>query len=89
MDRRVATAGVEQQGALPSVVHRGAGRAQLGGDAARRRPHRNAVVDGLDHAADRLRAVTQGDRPTIGFGFFDHQRIERHAVVLAERGDVG
>ena len=89
MERRIAAARVEQQGALPSVVHRGAGCAQLGGDAARRRECGNAVVDGFDHAADRLRPVTQGDRPTISFSFLDRQRIERHAVILAERGDVG
>ena len=56
--------------------------------AADRRGEGNAVVDGLDHAADRLRAVAQRFRAAKDLDLLDRQRIERHAVVLAEVGDV-
>ena len=64
------------------------GAQELGLPAAHRRGEGNAVVGGLDDAADRLRAVAQRLRAAEDLDLLDRQRIDRHAVVLAEIGDV-
>ena len=56
--------------------------------AAYRRGDGNAVVGGLYDAADRLRAVAQRLRPAEDLDLLNRERIDRHAVVLAEVGDV-
>ena len=89
VDRRIARAGVEQQTGFPAIVDRGPGCPQLGCDAARRRSGGNAIVDRFDDAADRLRAEAQRRRAAEDLRPLDRQGIDRHAVVLAEIGDVG
>ena len=88
MDGEVTRAGIEQGAAFETAVDRGGGAQDLGLPAADRRREGNAVVGGLDHAADRLRAVAQRLRAAIDLDLLDRQRIDRHAVVLAEIGDV-
>ena len=88
VEREVARAGVEQGAAFDTAVDRG-GRAQdLGLPAAERRGEGNAVVGRLHHAADRLRAVAQRLRAAEDLDLLDRERIDRHAVILAEVGYV-
>ena len=47
----------------------------------------NAVVGGVDHAADRLRAPAQGRRSAHHLDPVGRQRIERHGVILAQLRD--
>lgn len=44
----------------------------------------NAAVGGADHAADRLRSVTQGRGSANDFDLIGRQRIDRHEMILAE-----
>jgi hypothetical protein len=52
------------------------------------RLHRDAVVDDVDDAADRLAAITQGGRATHHFDILSGQRVDRHAMVGADIRDV-
>ena len=88
MEGEVARAGVEQRAAFGAPVDRGGGAEELRLPAAGRRRKRNAIVGCFHHAADRLRAVAQRLRPAKDLDLLHRQRIERHAVVLAEVGDV-
>jgi hypothetical protein len=51
-------------------------------------PSGAAIVGRLDHAAQRLRAEAQCLRTAVDLDLLDRQRIDRHAVVLAEVGHV-
>ena len=88
MHREIAGAGIEQGAALEPAVDRRRGAQDLGLPAADRRGERNAVVGGLYDAADRLRAVAQCLRTAENLDLLDRKRIDRHAVILAEVGDV-
>ena len=86
--REIAGAGIEQGAAFETAVDRRGGAHDLGLPAAYRRGEGNAVVGGLDDAAHRLRAVAQRLRTAEDLDLLDRERIDRHAVVLAEIGDV-
>ena len=88
MHGEIAGAGIEQGAAFETAVDRGRGALELGLPAAHRRGEGNAVVGGLHHAADRLRAVAQRLRAAEDLDLLDRERIDRHAVILAEIGDV-
>ena len=88
MHGEIAGAGVEQGAAFETTVDRGRGALELGLPAAGRRREGNAVVGRFHHAADRLRAVAQRLRPAEDLDLLDRERIDRHAVILAEVGDV-
>ena len=88
MHGEIAGAGVEQGAALETAVDRRGGAHDLGLPAAYRRGEGNAVVGGLYDAAHRLRAVAQRLRTAEDLDLLDRERIDRHAVVLAEIGDV-
>ena len=88
MHGEIAGAGVEQGAAFETAVDRSGGAQDLGLPAAYRRGEGNAVVGGLYHAADRLRAVAQRLRPAEDLDLLDRERIDGHAVILAEVGDV-
>ena len=52
-----------------------------------RRDHAgNSVVGRLHHAADRLRAETQGGRPADDLDLVGDERVDRHEMVLAQIG---
>ena len=88
MHREIAGAGIEQGAAFETAVDRRGGAQDLGLPAAHRRGEGNAVVGGLYDAAHRLRAVAQRLRTAEDLDLLDRERIDRHAVVLAEIGDV-
>ena len=78
-------------------VHAARGRRQLrrldgiavGLRCQRRRAWRgfgNAIVAGVDDAADRRRAVTQRGRAANDLDLIGRERIDRHEMVLAEIG---
>src|SRR4030095_5985083 len=48
----------------------------------------DAVVDRIDHAADRLTAVAQRGRPAQHLDLYGCQGIDRDRVVVAEIGSV-
>ena len=88
MPVQAAGTGFEQRGA--GGLARGAAQPQFGPAAqAAQRAARNAVVDGVDHAAGGVAAVQQGGRATQHFQPLDHQRVDRHGMVEAEVGRVG
>ncbi|TXN03770.1 AEC family transporter [Methylobacterium sp. WL122] len=88
VDRDVLRARVDRAGHEPAVVDAGIPGGDLAGIAPRRDEGRHAVVLGGDHAADRLAAVAQGRRPADHLDPVGDQRVDRHAVVLAEFRDV-
>src|SRR5262249_9827573 len=88
VERKVARARVEQRAAFEAPVDRGRGAQDLRLPAAQWRRERNTVVGRLHHAADRLRAVAQRFRAAIDRDLLNGQRIDRHAVVLAQVGNV-
>src|SRR4029078_10828344 len=61
----VLCAGVEQGAAFETAVDRRGGAHDLGLPAAYRRREGNAVVGGLDDAADRLRTIAKRLRPAV------------------------
>ena len=75
---RLDDAGRTTLGGRPAVAQFG-GAGGLGHRSAR-----NAVVDRIDHAADGAAAVEQGRRPAQHLDTFDHQRVDRHRVVVAQ-----
>jgi hypothetical protein len=78
----------EQRAAFRAPVDRGGGAQKLRLPAAGWRRKRNAVVRRFHYAADRLRAIAQRLRAAKDLDLLHRQRIERHAVVLAEVGEV-
>ncbi len=88
MDRDVLRTRVHRPGDEAAVVDAGIAGGDLAGIAARRDEGRHAVVLGRDHAADRLAAVAQRRRPADHLDPVGDQRVDRHAVVLAEFRDV-
>src|SRR5690606_33943764 len=68
------------------VVARGRGALEACAEAVRDACGRNAVARYTDHAADRLRTVTQGGGPSSDLDLVGGERIDRHAVILAEIG---
>ncbi len=45
----------------------------------------DAVVEGIDHAADGAAAIEQGGRATHDFDAVDVDRVQRHGVVIGQR----
>src|SRR5262249_20626500 len=92
VEGEVARAGVQQRAALGAPfappVAGGGGAAYLRLPAGRRRREGNAVVGRFPPAADRLRAVAQRFRAAIDLDLLDRKRIDRHAMVLAQVGNV-
>ena len=84
----VLCAGVEQGAAFETAVDRRGGAHDLGLPAAHRRGEGNAVVGGLDDPAHRLRAVAQRFRTAEDLDLLDRERIDGHAVILTQIGDV-
>ena len=62
MQREIAGARRHLEGAVAAVVDRRQPAVDLGADAARRHELRNALVGGIDDAADGLAAVAQRRR---------------------------
>jgi len=46
---------------------------------------RDAIVEGVDHAADGVAAVEQGSRATDDLDAVDGHRVQRHGVVVGQR----
>ncbi|MCY1410036.1 hypothetical protein D9M71_253990 [compost metagenome] len=46
---------------------------------------RNAVVEGVDHAADGVTAIEQGGRAADDLDTVDADRVQRHGVVVGQR----
>ncbi len=46
---------------------------------------RDAVVEGVDHAADGVTAIQQGGRAADDFDAIDRHRVQGHGVVVGQR----
>ena len=63
----------------------GAAETPLGSAAhALQRLLRNTVVDHVDHTAHRVAAIEKCRRSAHHFDTLDHQRINRHRVIVAQ-----
>ena len=85
MNHEIARAGLDDRRAVAPVVHRAEAAAGLHQDAVDRDRGRNAVVDGVDDAADGLRPVAQRRRPPHHLDLPGGQRIDGDGMIVAER----
>ena len=85
VDGEVAGAGGHLEGAVGAAVHRAQAAAGDEADALRRDDLGDAAGEGVDHAADGLRAVAQRRRPAHHLDAVGDQRVDGDRVVLAER----
>ena len=82
--KRQAVAATLDQGRGAALAV-GAAQSQLGCTGGRRQGcFGNAVVDGVDHTADRTAAIHQRRRATQYLDALDHQGVDRHGVVEAQ-----
>ena len=88
MDDELSRAGIDQGRVLDAAVDRGHGGAGFDPEAGRNQDGGDAVVVDTDDAADRLGAVAQRGRPADDLDLLCRQRVDRHAVVFAEIGDI-
>ncbi len=88
VDHVVAGAGADLEDAVGAAVHRVEPAACLEADAIGRDDLGDAAGDGVDDAADGLRAVAQRRRPAHHLDAVDDAGVDRHRVVLAERGHI-
>ena len=88
MHGEIAGSGGHLEGAIGAPVHRIEPASRLDAEPARRNDLGNAIVAGVDHAADRLRAVPQRRRAAHHLDAICRERIDGNSVVLAQRGDI-
>src|SRR5690606_33884915 len=81
---KVSAAGIEQDRAFAAAIDGGDRATALQREAASRDRGRDAVVLRIDHAADRLRAVTQCRRAADDLDGLRRQRIDWYAVIFAK-----
>ena len=88
MDHEIIPAGLDDRRTVTAVVNRAEAATGLDQDAVGRDRRGYPVVDGVDHAADGLRAVAQRGGPAHDFDLAGGQRVDGYGVVIAERRDI-
>ena len=88
MDGERADAAVQQRRALARIRVGAVQTGELRRKGLVRQTRGNAVVDGVDDAADRLAAVAQRRRAADHLDSLRRQRIDRNSVVRTDVGDI-
>ena len=88
MHGEVAGTGFNQGTAVAPAIDAAQAALRLDGVALGRDRLRDAMIEGVDHTANGLRAIAQRGRPAHDLNLPQRARIDRNGVIIGERRDI-